>query len=81
MKLRLSVMKSYFVNHLVSKGIADIDTANYILDEIITLSENNLLCYNCKNVLPDEMFHASKANPARRNRLTICRSCHKALYR
>jgi hypothetical protein len=50
---------------------------SFDMEDLKAVLETELQCSKCYEFLPDDMFHAGKAFPARRCRQMICRECLK----
>ena len=79
-KIAFSLHKKAILDDLVAEGLLNESLADQIVERIDRFLELHLMCTNCRNVLPDELFYKSTAHKSRRNRLPVCKTCHPMIY-
>ena len=81
MKIDVEQFQKFIVSDVIANEIADKVTTEKIVKRIIELANTHLTCSNCGGMYHDAVFYRSKVHKARRLRLTVCKDCHRKIYR
>ena len=81
MRIVLAKWQLFFSAHISGKGLASQEYADKIMELLVGLTEEHLLCNECKRVLTDEEFYNQQPQTARRHKAQICKECWAITYR